>query len=232
MWRNHMSIHANGTLPGAVPSEWLLAQNLFVCPHCYQLVANSRHSTHLQQCTQSQIVNISHSFPSIQDSNQELPTFAEECQLNHPTLRFVLAKARPAFAWALSSTLKDILLHNTEETWLKLFMLPKCVLPSLKHKGVTNPHTSVESLCKLWLDNDLITLWAMAKNRAKTSAPQRVISHLITPNKLSPLLFPWAKQGYWAKLVESCCPMALLQSLTTRYTCYKTSILPAHFLYL
>ena len=62
-----------------------------------------------------------------------------------------------------------------------------------------------------------------------TSAPQRVTSHLITPNKLSPLLFPWAKQGYWTKLVEFCCPMALLQSLTTRYTCYKTSILPAQF---
>ena len=153
-----LSLHANGALPGAVPSEWLFEQNLFVCPHCYQLVANSRHSTHLQQSTQSQIANISsHSLLSIQDlqTNQELPTFAKVCQLNHPTLRFVPAKARPAFARALSSTLKDILLHNTEESWLKLFMLPKCVLPSLKQKGVTNPHPSIEFLCKLWLDNDL-----------------------------------------------------------------------------
>ena len=140
-----------------------------LCPHCYQLVANSRHSTHLQRCTQSQIFNISHSLPLIRDSqtNQELPTFAEVCQLNHPTLRFVPAKARPAFARALSSTLKDILLHNTEEAWLKLFMLPKCVLPSLKYKGVTSPHTTIESLCKLWLDNDLITLWAMAKKQGQ-----------------------------------------------------------------
>ena len=62
-----------------------------------------------------------------------------------------------------------------------------------------------------------------------TSALQRVTSHLATPNELSPLLFPWAKQGYWAKPAEFFCPMALLQSLTPRYTCYKTSILPAQF---
>jgi hypothetical protein len=49
----------------------------------------------------------------------------------------------------LSSALRDVLQRNSEEAWLKLFMLPKCVLSSLKHKGVHNPHTSIESLCNL-----------------------------------------------------------------------------------
>ena len=105
---------------------------------------------------------------------------SEVCQLNHPTLRFVPAKARPAFARALSSTLKDILLHNTEESWSKLFMLPKSVLPFLKQKGVTNPHTPIESLCKLWLDNDLKALWAMANNRANDLSSTK--GHLTSNN--------------------------------------------------
>ena len=47
-------------------------------------------------------------------------------------------------------------------------MLPKCVLPSLKHKGNHNPHMSIESLCNMWLRNDLATLWAMAKASASS----------------------------------------------------------------
>ena len=90
-------------------------------------------------------------------------TFLEVCQLNHPTLRYIPAKARPAFAKAVSSALRDVLLKSTEDAWLKLFMLPKRVLPSLKHKGSHNPHIAIESLCKMWLNNDLSTLWTMAK---------------------------------------------------------------------
>ena len=90
------------------------------------------------------------------------------CQINHPTLHFVPAKARPAFARALSSALRDVIQENSEEAWLKLFMLPKCVLPSLKHKGSHNPHNSIESLCNMWLRNDLANLWAMAKTCASS----------------------------------------------------------------
>ena len=86
------------------------------------------------------------------------------CQLNHPTLRYIPAKARPAFARALSSSLRDVLQKNTEDAWLKLFMLLKCVLPSLRHKGNHNPHKSIESLCNMWLNNNLTTLWMMAKS--------------------------------------------------------------------
>ena len=44
-----------------------------------------------------------------------------------------------------------------------------CVLPSLKHKGSHNPHVAIESLCKMWLNNDLSTLWTMAKSRENNS---------------------------------------------------------------
>ena len=169
MWRIHMSLHASGALPGQVPAEWLLDQNLFVCPHCSQLVANTRQASHLQHCSQSLTNQIAHLQSSIAPEpqiNQNLPTFEEVCQLHHPTLRFVPTKARPAFARALSTALKEVLRHNSEEAWLKLFMLPKCVLPSLKQRGDVNPHTSIESLCKMWLNIDLVTLWSMSLTRA------------------------------------------------------------------
>ena len=169
MWRIHMSLHASGALPGQVPAEWLLDQNLFVCPNCSQLVANTRQASHLQRCSQrltDQTAHLQSPIAPEPQINLSLPTFEEVCQLHHPTLRFVPTKARPAFARALSSALKEVLLHNSEEAWLKLFMLPKCVLPSLKQRSVVNPHTPIESLCKMWLNNDLVTLWSMSVTRA------------------------------------------------------------------
>ncbi|KAL5471159.1 hypothetical protein EMCRGX_G029246 [Ephydatia muelleri] len=147
MWHNHMSLHASVALPGHVPSEWLLDQTL--------LTEADQPSTHHQSPIALE-----------PQTNLNLPTFEQVCQLHHSTLRFVPTKARPAFARALSSALKDVLLHNSEEAWLKLFMLPKCVLPSLKQKGVINPHIPTESLCKMWLKNEPGTLWTMAVSRA------------------------------------------------------------------
>ena len=112
--------------------------------------------------------NAVHQSPPISQSNASLPTFEQMCELNHPTLHYIPTKARPAFARALSSALRKVLQKNSEEAWLKFFMLPKCVIPSLRHKGNHNPHRSVESLCNLWLSNDLATLWVMAKSRANS----------------------------------------------------------------
>ena len=108
MWRIHMSLHASGALPGQVPAKWLLDQNLFVCPNCSQLVANTRQASHLQRCSQrltDQTAHLQSPIAPEPQINLSLPTFEEVCQLHHPTLRFVPTKARPAFARALSSAL-------------------------------------------------------------------------------------------------------------------------------
>eukprot|EP00731_Ephydatia_muelleri_P036720 Em0311g4a len=73
--------------------------------------------------------------------------------------------AKPAFAKALSSTLRAVIETNTEQAWLKLLMLPKCVLRSVKRSGNhTQPHP-VDTLCRRWLDNEVESLWSMAKSR-------------------------------------------------------------------
>ena len=134
-------------------------------------MSNSRQASHSQRCSQrleppapTQVHT-----PITSQATQDLPTFEEVCQLNHPTLRFVQAKAKPVFARALSMVLKGVILWNSEEAWLKLFMFPKCVLPSLKHGGNHAPHTSIESLCNMWLHNHLATLWSMANIRASSN---------------------------------------------------------------
>ena len=117
MWRSHMSLHAQGLFPGGVPQTWLFEQDLFICPHCSQLVANSRVASHSRQCKVPPPISSAQN-----DDTQsapafvpDLPTFAEVCQLRCPTLRFVPKKARPSFARALSSTLRSVLDENSEE---------------------------------------------------------------------------------------------------------------------
>ena len=56
--------------------------------------------------------------------------------------------------------------ENTEEAWLKLFMLPKCVLPSTKRGGCHKKLQPIDFLCNLWANNDLTCLWNLAKGRA------------------------------------------------------------------
>ena len=53
MWHQHMALHAQSFFPGAVLGPWLQEQDLFICPGCQQLVANSHHSSHLRKCTHS-----------------------------------------------------------------------------------------------------------------------------------------------------------------------------------
>ena len=126
MWHSHMSFHAGGMFPGEVPRSWLNDENLFICSLCNQLVSNARTSSH-RQCCRSRANSmgpaaIPPNLPSL-PSNQGLPSLKEVFQLRCPTLRFIPAKSRPAFAQVLSSTLRLVVSENSEEAWLKLFML-------------------------------------------------------------------------------------------------------------
>ena len=106
-------------------------------------------------------------------SNQGLPSLEEVFQLRCPTLRFVPAKSRPAFARVLSSTLSLVVSDNSEEAWLKLFMLPKCLLPSSRHRGRHTKLISVHHLCDLRSKNELNLLWNQVTAMANASSPSR-----------------------------------------------------------
>ncbi|KAL5500371.1 hypothetical protein EMCRGX_G011922 [Ephydatia muelleri] len=180
MWRSHMLLHAQGVYPGEVPRTWLVEQNSFICSHCRHIISNSRFSSHSRKCTGgggetsgagagSYAIRVPPS--SIEgvgadnSSVSSLPSFEDVFLLNQSTLRFIPSKSRPAFARALSSALRSIIRENSEEAWLKLFMLPKCVLPSSRRRGLHDRPLSIDTLCNMWIENDLTSLWNLAKSR-------------------------------------------------------------------
>ena len=156
MGKAHMTLHVQNILPGDVPLEWLQEQDSFVCLSCHHIVANSRFGSHSTKCSGSttgigplQAQAASTTAGSSQgdgdDSNAPLPTFEEVCSLQCATVHHIPQKARPAFARALSETLRAICQLNTEEVWLKLFMLPKCVLRLLIVVVADTSHSQLKS---------------------------------------------------------------------------------------
>ena len=69
-----------------------------------------------------------------------------------PTVIIIIIphNARPAFARILSAAIKAVATDNFVDSWLKLFMLPKCVLPSSKRRSRHNKPVSINLLCDLW----------------------------------------------------------------------------------
>ena len=140
MWRHHLGLHAQGLFPGAVPQSWLAEQDLFICPYCLLLVANSHHSSHQRKCSHSFNVPAS-CFDEAIDPPLSLPSLTDVFQAKCNTIRHIPSRDKQAFAQVLSSTLMAVVHENSELAWLKLLMLPKSV-PS-GEDVITSPYQSV-----------------------------------------------------------------------------------------
>eukprot|EP00731_Ephydatia_muelleri_P000766 Em0001g766a len=172
MGKAHMTLHVQNILPGDVPLEWLQEQDSFVCLCCHHIVANSTKCSGsttgigpLQ--AQAASTTVGSSQGDGDDSNAPLPSFEEVCSLRCATVHHIPQKARPAFARALSETLRAICQLNTEEVWLKLFMLPKCVLRASHCGGSRHKPLSIEELCRQWSDGQSASLWRYASEHAR-----------------------------------------------------------------
>ena len=98
-----------------------------------------------------------------------LRSLEEVFSLKCATIRFIPNRAKHAFARALSSSLQRVVSENSLDSWLKLLMLPKCILPSAKRGGRHNKPVPIEALCDLWLKDSFSELWRMARARALPS---------------------------------------------------------------
>ena len=163
MWMNHLNLHAQGLLPSTVPDTWLFEHGRVICPHCSHLVARSHIASHLTKCNQS---TIPPTVIPLLDTHFMLPSFEDICKLQCATIRHIPAKSRPVFALVLSDTLRSVLLMNDERSWLKLFLLPKCVLSSCRHRGRHHKPVSIEHLCNLWSEGRYDALWERATHQA------------------------------------------------------------------
>lgn len=165
MWRIHMNSHTRGVLSGNVPDTWLQQFNMSICQHCHSLVANSQLLLHENQCISGLHANMTIS-PTPSPTTDPLPSLLEVCELQCPTIRFISTKVKLSFARVLSSCLRAVASENNIESWTKLLMLSKCVLPSTKRRGRHNKPASIESLCDLWSQGHVSHLWNLAKARS------------------------------------------------------------------
>eukprot|EP00731_Ephydatia_muelleri_P012339 Em0006g1233a len=209
MWRSHMNLHAKGVFPGEVPTWWLQEQNLTVCTNCFCLVAVSRFTSHLDKCS-TIVVSGCRSFPhsslgvSCPSENPlpALPSWEEVCELQCPTIRYIPHKARPAVARVLSDVLRSICFENSEEAWLKLFMLPKCVLRASKRGGRHCKHPSIEQLCGLWSQGDIGGIWNRIKRRP-VIPPHKQNSPIDVSKKKISLAIGLGREGLLGKACQA-----------------------------
>ena len=175
MWRIHMEGHVRGTFCGMVPDTWLNDQNLYICHHCSSLVAISHNSSHIKKCLkcppspESPVAT-----PLTNASGDDLPSLRDICNLKCPTIRFIPNKAKPALARVLSAALRAVITENSIGSWIKLFMLPKCVLPCSKRRGRHNKPIPLEVLCDMWTDGHFGDLWSRAVKHATCTLHPKV----------------------------------------------------------
>ena len=164
IWRHHMTGHLRGIYQGKVPVAWLQEQSLRSCNHCSSFVASSRWTSHQQKCSARRTgqeassasdhsAQLSAISPEV--GNTILPYLDEICSFRSPTIRFVPKRAKLAFARVPSSVLKEVIADNSVASWLKLMMLPKCILPSCKRRDRHNKPVPIESHCDLWMQDQL-----------------------------------------------------------------------------
>ena len=113
--------------------------------------------------------------------------------------------------------------ENTEEAWLKLFMLPKCVLPSTKRGGRHEKLQPKDFLCNLWANNDLTCLWNLAKGRANKlrDAP---VKNLNTSGKPVDMAVSFGRCGMLGKAVALRPTMTQLGSLRIQHLKFPFSL--------
>ena len=85
--------------------------------------------------------------------------------------------------------------------WLKLFLLPKCVLPSAKLGGRHNKPVPIESLCAMWTEGQFRELWHLAKAHAPCSKKQRVPLDDTVKKRVNSAIY-LAKDGLFGKACQ------------------------------
>ena len=93
------------------------------------------------------------------DTDSILPSFEDICKLQCNTIRHIPAKFRPAFTLILSSNFRLDFSVNDGISWLKLFLLPKCIPVSSKRRGHHHKPSSIEHPCNLWSQGRFDALW-------------------------------------------------------------------------
>ena len=114
-------------------------------------------------------------------------------------MRHIPAKDRQAVALVLSSSLRPAAFENTQETWLKVFMLPKCILFAPKRCGGHHKPRPIRDLCDLWSKGHFDVLWNMASNKQSSKRA----SPLVSRNSGIQTAISYAREGLFSKACQA-----------------------------
>ncbi|KAL5517220.1 hypothetical protein EMCRGX_G002723 [Ephydatia muelleri] len=187
MLRSHMSLHAQGLFPGGVPQTWLFEQDLFICPHCSQLVANSRVASHSRQCKVPPPISSAQNDDTQSASAfvPDLPTFADVCQLKpNITAYFCWGNSQKANRKCLCSLVKDKVSSCFE---------PHQFGVACSHGTEKVVHGLRKCIEEHWDDEDFIVLKVDMRNAFNLISRQALLSECST---FFPELLPWARWCY------------------------------------
>ena len=158
-----MTLHAQGVFPGDVPITWLEPTLGF--PHIPKNVLEGQqlpyaHKTH-PHLLMIHLLKF-HPLTNLSQVSLHLRRCAFLISQHCASFRQDPGLPLPEHCHQLCGVIQE----NSEEVWPKLFMLPKCVLPSLRHQGRHDKPLPVDVLCNMWTDNDMGPLWNLAKGGA------------------------------------------------------------------
>jgi len=95
--------------------------------------------------------------------DHSLPPIHEICELRVPIIKIIPRDYRKVWAQTLEQCLIDISIKKDESCWLKLLILPKCVLVAPKNSKKIKPW--LKSRFELWKKGEYLELWNDAKER-------------------------------------------------------------------
>ena len=100
------------------------------------------------------------------------------------------------------------------ESWSKLFLLPKCVLPSSKRGSCHNKPVPIDVLCQMWLDGRLGDLWKLAVSCAASSNHARQKED---PVKKLTSVISLAQDGLYSKACQTLTSSGVAPNNTTTW---------------
>lgn len=179
--RPHLNEHGFGRFVGLppVPQAYLDEHELGQCSVCQRFLS-TRFGGVCPRCrpaaraaaaaaTQSQGAGAALASPG-------LPSWQEASSRRTSTKHYVPKAARDLWAKCFVQAAARAVHSNSEDAWLELTMLPKCVLRPHTRGGRSSRNAAealTKTLCRRWLDGERATLWAETADRRAGKKPSR-----------------------------------------------------------
>ena len=179
--RNHLNDHCSGRLAGAIPMNFLQANNLGQCSVCALLVG-ARYNGVCPRCRPTaRALNQGNAFassPSQQAAaDASLPSMEKIFPRKVPVWRHIPKQLRALWAQCLARSAASAAHSNGDASWSELSMLAKCTLCAPTRGGKKHKNQRIaftRSRLQRWLAGERSSLWndiPTYHNNARQRAP-------------------------------------------------------------